>query len=638
MKNILLPFSCTLALLSSATFAGFDFCQDSSSTAGGSGSFQQDIIKDEVVDIGEIPRGINNLRITLTSAADLDIQLFDKADSTKIIQWPDGLLNKPRNETKTYADINYEWSGYSGDCPTYSLTSKPENCSYGNEFIQVHGSTNKILVMKAFGYQAGEAIVEYTWDGGQADGCEVSENGQGQFHQTLEEKVLVDIGEIPAGLNNIDIRLSSIKDLDIQLIDKATGKKIVEWPNGLLNGAFPDGIEYQGLDYTWSGYAGDCPTYDKNVVPEGCSYGNEYITITGTTNTTLVMKAYAYESGVANVEYRWGHNSNYDSTALLAKYAPVMSFYEDDNLPSPIESFIEQAVLYKKTLLSHSPIAYGIGLPETIYKQSLFSRKKINTRDNPLTVANFPAELKGSDTYVLDFLNQRDVSLSARDIINYRDADGERLIFDHTDVMNQYNRVIYGRVVEQNSRIYLQYHFFYIINQWNGNGGRLIGFHEGDWEGMMVELDNQLNPLRVATSIHLQIFPFKGGETENWSNISRSGTHPIVFIGKGGHPTYLDKGITAVAFGLTGLDHHEGTGLILRHNFDTDVDMINPLAIKKTYRIINIEENKAVSDWLTAKVSWGSDYTDLIEKSVTSVKFFDPDRWSNPMKWMDDRE
>jgi len=637
---------CKLLLLSSLYFslpaqADFDFCTANKSLNGiNSNSFQQEILEDGLIEIGEIPKGVKNVEIILTSTADLDIQLIDKSDNTKIVQWPDGILNQSLVETKSYKTLDYEWSGYAGDCPNYDSRVAPEGCSYGNEYIKVLGISNETLVMKAFGYQAGQATVEYRWEGGEIEACKVPESGKGEFEQILVEKTLVDIGEIPAGLVNVDIRLLSNTDLDIQLIDKETGDQIVQWPDGLLKDTFPSHAVYKGLDYAWSGYAGDCEEYIYPEVPDNCSYGNEYINITGKTDRALVMKAYAYQSGTAKVQYSWGKANESIDDALLARFAPVMSFYADDSLPSPIEAFLSHAVLYKQTLFGRKPIAYGTALPETIYRKFLFFKKAIDTTSKPMSTNNMPDVLADADgTYFLDYLNDHVAPISASDVYDgYDDENGNKLSYEPTEVMQDYDRVIYGRVFRQTDRIYLQYHFFYLVNQWNGNGGNLIGFHEGDWEGMIVELNGNGDPLRVGTSIHLKILTFKGGETRNWVNVSKSGEHPIVYIGKGGHPTYMHKGRTPVAFGITGTDKHDGTGIILRNENNINVDSINANADKQQYRIVNIEEDANVSQWMNAKLLWGNDFTDFIEKSVNSVKYFDPNRWNNPRKWLNDRD
>ena len=56
----------------------------------------------------------------------------------------------------TTRGVTIEYSGYNGDqTPT----------GRGNEYIKIPDTTNRPLIMKAFGYTAGSAVVNYTWTG-----------------------------------------------------------------------------------------------------------------------------------------------------------------------------------------------------------------------------------------------------------------------------------------------------------------------------------------------------------------------------------------------------------------------------------------------------------------------------------------
>jgi len=140
------------------------------------GSFAAPIAQNSVVNIGEIPVGKKNLRVTLTSPADVDIQLYDLDDAgcaasggKAIIAYTEttstcgtGALgnNDGTPESTTYPTNSndegrlYEYSGYYG-----GQTAD----TYGNEYVVVNGVSNRRLMMKAFGYAAGNANVEYTY-------------------------------------------------------------------------------------------------------------------------------------------------------------------------------------------------------------------------------------------------------------------------------------------------------------------------------------------------------------------------------------------------------------------------------------------------------------------------------------------
>jgi hypothetical protein len=129
------------------------------------------------------------------------------------------------------------------------------------------------------------------------------EGGSGSFVQPVEQQATLDVGEIPPNKNNVEISLDSVEDVDIQLIDKETGHQIIAWPSGDLNAATEECTTYEGVEYCYSGYNGDCGTTSNGT--NGCSYGKEWIRVTGSTNRQLVMKAFGYAAGEANVDYSW---------------------------------------------------------------------------------------------------------------------------------------------------------------------------------------------------------------------------------------------------------------------------------------------------------------------------------------------
>lgn len=239
--------------------------------------------------VGEIPRNIDGLYIQLRSDKDVDVQLYDGEDGTPIVKWAyysneAGILNDADKQSTNYRGMIIEWSGYNGD-----------GTGTGNEYINITGQTTRQLLMKAYGYQAGFATVDYSWSGGQSSDCQIPETGGDSFQQQILESAVVKVGDIPPGVNNLYIQLISDKDVDIQLYDQDNGTKIVVWPDGILNGPSMESTNYQGMSIEWSGYDGD-----------GTGKGHEYIKITGETTRNLTMKAYGYRAGYATVDYSWG--------------------------------------------------------------------------------------------------------------------------------------------------------------------------------------------------------------------------------------------------------------------------------------------------------------------------------------------
>ena len=268
----------------------------------GSGTFEQQIHKytnnEDAVEVGKIPAGIKGLKIFLISDKDVDIRLYGE-NNDKVVHWPKGILKASIKETKPYKNINVTYSGYNG-----------VNKEKGHEFISVAGTTPTAMTMKAFGYNAGFATVNYSWTG--KEGCIPKNGGTGNFKKTLEKSKTSLVGTIPPSVNNVQINLTSDKDLDIQLYG-VDGTAIVSWkPKGLLSAANKQNILYNDMNITWSGYNGT-----------GKKQGHEYINIAGLTSEMLVMKVYGYEPGTANVTYSWGVK---DTTA------PVITLIGESNI------------------------------------------------------------------------------------------------------------------------------------------------------------------------------------------------------------------------------------------------------------------------------------------------------------------
>ena len=279
---------------------GFDW---GDACEAGSGTFNQAIAKDAKVWVGEIPPARHGVSIQLTSDKDVDIQLIDKDTGDELIAWPSGLLNGSAESCTTYEDVEYCWSGYNGD-----------GTNYGNEWIEIKGETNRTLVMKAYGYAAGTALVDYSWKAPPEGTC--VDAGSGSFTQEIDKGGTTDVGVIPAGKNNVMVKLTCDTDVDIQIYDG--DKAIVMWPSGILNGPDKQHTTYDGMTVIYSGYNGD-----------GTNYGNEYIVIQGALTKDLTMKAYGYKAGDAKVDYFWGLSE--------AEMAPYSVEVEDTSTPDEPE-------------------------------------------------------------------------------------------------------------------------------------------------------------------------------------------------------------------------------------------------------------------------------------------------------------
>ncbi len=123
---------------------------------GGDGSFEQAVLKGEVIDVpGDIPAGIKDLNITLDASVDVDIQLYDADTDEPLVGWKIGaLIDSSKTKSKPYNGVSIEYSGYNGDGTVFGK---------GKEYIKITGVTRNSLRMKIYGYQEGVATVYYSW-------------------------------------------------------------------------------------------------------------------------------------------------------------------------------------------------------------------------------------------------------------------------------------------------------------------------------------------------------------------------------------------------------------------------------------------------------------------------------------------
>ena len=131
------------------------------------------------------------------------------------------------------------------------------------------------------------AFADFNWGGDCSD-------GEGSFTQEVPHREARTVGTIPSGKRNVEIALDAYTDIDIRLVDVATGIEIIAWPDGLLSGANEECTTYEDVIYCYSGYNG------VNGNP-----GDEWIRIEGDTNREVEMRVYGYQAGDAEVTYSW---------------------------------------------------------------------------------------------------------------------------------------------------------------------------------------------------------------------------------------------------------------------------------------------------------------------------------------------
>ena len=101
----------------------------------------------------------------------------------------------------------------------------------------------------------------------------------------------------------------------------------------------------------------------------------------------------------------------------------------------------------------------------------------------------------------------------------------------------------YGRVLERDGWLALQYWFFYPFNNWR-SGFYGVNDHEADWEMICIYLyphQGDWKPEWVAYASH----EFEGDDLRRrWddSEVQKAGDHPVVYVGAGSHASYFQSG------------------------------------------------------------------------------------------------
>ncbi|HWC27945.1 MAG TPA: Vps62-related protein [Solirubrobacteraceae bacterium] len=127
--------------------------------------------------------------------------------------------------------------------------------------------------------------------------------------------------------------------------------------------------------------------------------------------------------------------------------------------------------------------------------------------------------------------------VAATDVIGVRGRDYRaqyvRLRTSRRDLSNR----VYGRAVEVNGRLWLQYWFWYFYNDYQLALG--FGTHEGDWESVQLRMGIDGDAPDVA--VYAQ---HRHGEKRSWDDVEKlpGGERPVVYVARGSHAAYFEAG------------------------------------------------------------------------------------------------
>jgi hypothetical protein len=169
------------------------------------------VAKDYTV-IGTIPIGQVGLSIKLEAATDLDINIYDYSGGTKgkrLVGYCNtpgcdmGTLSDSSAGTMTYAGMTISYSGYNGI-----------DFKFGHESITVTGATTVPILMEAYAYEPGVVAVTYAWSATETACCLKTAACVNSFEKTISQGNVAVLGDIPAGVKDLYIELSTTVHID----------------------------------------------------------------------------------------------------------------------------------------------------------------------------------------------------------------------------------------------------------------------------------------------------------------------------------------------------------------------------------------------------------------------------------------
>ena len=204
---------------------------------------------------------------------------------------------------------------------------------------------------------------------------------------------------------------------------------------------------------------------------------------------------------------------------LLRKYQPVLVFHPDEQFrPMKVQGFVEDSELERFVWIE--PAAASA-------RRLLDSR-----RPGPGARRSSPLRLRARSSASIRRA-ARPTPRSPAATATRRPPPGRSTLA---------RRAMYGRVVQTETHIVLQYWLFYYDNPFllpPTPFGTFWQSHEGDWEVVNVVLGTDQQPLEAAYSQHCS------GQRRAWDAVTKSpaeSTHAVAYVAFGSHANYFAPG------------------------------------------------------------------------------------------------
>jgi hypothetical protein len=145
---------------------------------------------------------------------------------------------------------------------------------------------------------------------------------------------------------------------------------------------------------------------------------------------------------------------------------------------------------------------------------------------------------------------------SPADYVESTRDDYSRQYRDLREAHQDFRNVIYGRAVPRGNSLWLQYWFFYFLNDYQLAWG--IDVHEGDWEMVQLRLDDgSEEPVEAVYAQHTfcEVRPWEAvrrlrqeKETEGAGPEPGDEDRPLVYVGRGSHASFYEPGFHETDF------------------------------------------------------------------------------------------